>query len=298
MEFWDHLDELRGRLWRVIIYLLIATCVGFSISDHVYTLIITGPLERAGLMKKQPELMTAKEFKQLNRLDDLNLLTVKGLRKALERKTQIAIYLRNKIEAMESGVNIITDTPISGLVFRLETGLVVGLILAFPLILIEIWGFVVPALTPTEKHYMRLIFPTTFVLFVSGVAFAYLVAPTMIAFLVGFNPKGVIALWPVQKHVSFLLKLFLGVGIAFQMPLVIVFLGAIELVSHQMLKNVRRHAFVMVFVIAAIVTPTWDPVNLTICALPLYLLYEIGLIAVWFMERARRKNEVNESMSQ
>lgn len=172
---------------------------------------------------------------------------------------------------------------------NVEVSLLAGLIVAAPFILYQIWAFVVPALTPTEKRYALKVIPFSILLFAAGVAFGFYALPVAVKFLVSFVPDQAERLLDFKLYFGFLLKICLGLGLCFQLPLVMLFLAAIGLVSPSFLTSHWRHAIVVMFVIAAVITPTWDPVNMSIVAAPLVALYFISIVLVKWMVRKRER---------
>lgn len=172
---------------------------------------------------------------------------------------------------------------------NVEVALLAGLIIAAPFILYQVWAFVVPALTPTEKRYALRIIPFSILLFAGGVAFGFYALPVAVKFLVGFVPDQAERLLDFKLYFGFLLKICLGLGLCFQLPLVMLFLAAIGLVSSSFLTSHWRHAVVVMFAISALITPTWDPVNMSIVAAPLVALYFLSIVLVKWMVRKRER---------
>ncbi len=172
---------------------------------------------------------------------------------------------------------------------NVEVSLLAGLIVAAPFILYQIWAFVVPALTPTEKRYALKVIPFSILLFAAGVAFGFYALPVAVKFLVGFVPDQAERLLDFKLYFGFLLKICLGLGLCFQLPLVMLFLAAIGLVSPSFLTSHWRHAVVVMFVLSALITPTWDPVNMSIVAAPLVALYFISIVLVKWMGHKRER---------
>ena len=161
----------------------------------------------------------------------------------------------------------------------MKVALVVGLILAMPLIVYQTIMFVAPGLTRQERTYLFILLPWISLSFLAGVAFAYFVfLPPALQFLLGFS--GTIARPQIRvgNYVDFVSSLLFWIGVVFEMPLVIFFLAKIGVVTPELLVRYRRPAWVIGFVVAAVITPTFDPVNQTIVAVPIILLYEAGIL--------------------
>lgn len=182
--------------------------------------------------------------------------------------------------------------PLGGFMIAIQVALVAGIILAAPLVLYEIWAFIEPALEEHERKYAIVILPFSVLLFLGGVAFCYHVSPRAFAFLFSIDQTlGVQIERTLQPYLWFILRLMLGFGLAFELPLVLMFLGVIGLVNSRQLLAWWRYALVLIFVFAAIVTPTVDPVNMTILAAPMMGLYMVSILLVRFVQRKKERAE-------
>ena len=171
-----------------------------------------------------------------------------------------------------------------------------GLVLAMPVILYQIIRFVAPGLSGSERRYLFLFIPGALLAFAGGVAFAYFVmSPRAIPFLVEFGGGVAEANISISNYVDVLLRLHVMMGLAFQTPVVMYLLGQLGIVSAARFSRFRRYWIVVAFVIGAIITPTFDPVNQTLVALPLMALYELGIGLAWLAGRSRRKAAALES---
>lgn len=164
----------------------------------------------------------------------------------------------------------------------LKVSLFVGFLAALPVILYEIWQFVAPGLLPNERGYLFpfLIFAT--VLFFAGMAFCYLFAlPFALDFLIDYGRRsGITPQISVSMYIDFNLKFLLGFGLVFELPLVMLFLSRMGLLTPAFFTQNRKYAVLLAFLIAAILTPTPDIFNQCIMAIPLIVLYEVGIIIV------------------
>ena len=165
-----------------------------------------------------------------------------------------------------------------------------GFLLATPFILFFIGQFVGPALTPKEKRAVLPLCFSAFVLFMIGAAFGFfLLMPSTVRFAIDLNNAFNLAFrWTAGSYYSTLSWLVLGVGASFEFPLVVVLLVWLGLMTTDSLRKYRRHAIVVIFIVAAIVTPTPDPITQSIFALPLYLLYEIAILVSARIEKRKR----------
>lgn len=163
-----------------------------------------------------------------------------------------------------------------------------GLILALPVILYQLGKFVLPGLYPKERRVLLPFFAVSVILLAAGMVGGYLLMPKTLAVLTSFGSDSFTDLFSPRDYISFFIKMLLAVGIAAELPLVLVFLQLVGVVSTDTLRRNRRIAIVAVVILAAIVTPTGDPFTLGILAVPMYLFYEIALIIGGRMTKRRQ----------
>ena len=187
-------------------------------------------------------------------------------------------------------IDLGTTTIMEGFNVVIQMCVLGGLVMSAPFLLFFIGQFVAPALTEKEMKAVLPLCGSALVLFLIGASFSFFfLVPSTIRVAVEINDMFHYQLrWTPGSYYSLLTWLVLGVGASFEFPLVIVLLVWIGLVTTAFLKKYRRHAFVLVFIIAAIVTPTPDPFTQTIFAIPLYILYEIAILASTRVEKRRR----------
>lgn len=161
----------------------------------------------------------------------------------------------------------------------MKVSLVCGIALAMPFIVYQIGRFVLPGLTTKEKRYLIFLVPGATICFLAGVAFAYFVMiPTAIPFLQGFMADIIEQKWAIGDYLSFITSLLLWIGVAFEEPLFVFFLAKLGVLNARTLSKNRKYAIIVIAVVAAVITPTVDPVNMALVMLPLILLYELGII--------------------
>ena len=184
-------------------------------------------------------------------------------------------------------LQIINTVPYGQITFYMLVILVGGVILASPWLIYQMWKFVQPGLYPKERRYIsRIVFFTT-LCFLSGIAFAYfLMLPYMLQFFATFGTTNIQNLVSVNEYMSFVLQLVLLSGLIFELPMVAYFLARLGILTPAFMKKYRRHAIVVIMIIAAAVTPTTDPVTMTVFAVPMLALYEIS---IWVAKMAVRK---------
>ena len=182
-----------------------------------------------------------------------------------------------------------TTSPMAVFSVIIDICLIGGVVLALPFWLFFLGQFVAPALTNRE---MRVIVPTglsAFALFIAGAAFGYyFLTPSSLRVSLELNAAmGYNVMWTADKYYSLLMWLVLGMGAAFEFPLLVVLAVYMDLVQVATLRQYRRHAIVVIFIIAAVVTPTTDPLNMSLFALPLYLLYEAAILVAAMIGKRR-----------
>ena len=220
MGVWDHVKELRGRLFFALIALVVTTLGSFMFAQYAIEILA---------------------------------VPIGGLQNVVS------------IEVTEN----------VGVFFRVS--LLSGFILALPIILYQLLAYITPGLYPNEKRMLLLSIPIATLLFIGGVAFSYFVMlPTAIPFLVSI--LGVQTLPRLSNYINFVTNLMFWIGIAFETPLVVFALAKFHIVTAQALLKQWRFAIVIIAVIAAIVTPTPDPVNMGLLMAPLFVLYLLSVL--------------------
>jgi len=169
--------------------------------------------------------------------------------------------------------------PTEMFVTYFKVALIGGAALSMPVIVYQLIRFVVPGLRPNEKKYLFFVLPGATLLFILGIVFGYLVLlPFALRYLLTFGGDIASAFISIGEYVSFVVTLLLWMGVAFELPMIIVFLAKLRIVNHKQLRGYWKYALIGSFLIAAIITPTPDPFNQTLVAVPLYLLYEVGVL--------------------
>ena len=247
LGFWDHLEELRWRLLRMIVYIIVAAALSWIFREAL--------LE---IMRYPAEL---------------------GAEMAGEEDFSFRIF-----------------EVAGGFILMIQIALVSGVILAAPAAIVEMWLFVEPALEPHERKWVILVIPLAILLFLSGVAVCYLIAPRAFEFFLRFNRSmGVEVELTLPPYIFFLMRMLLVFGISFQLPLVLSFLSAVGIVTQQGLLNYWRHAVLVLFIFGALATPA-DPATMILLAVPLVVLYmlSVWLAGLFEKRRARRDAEASE----
>lgn len=169
-------------------------------------------------------------------------------------------------------------SPSEALIADIKIAGLAGLLVSSPFILYQAWKFISAGLRPEEKKYVRIFCPFSFVLFMAGFFFGYIViVPISIKFLLGFATDFLAPMITVEKYVSFVFSLSFSFAFIFQLPIVILFLTKVGVLTPPSLIKRRREAVVLIFILAAIITPP-DVITQVLMAVPLVLLYEISII--------------------
>ncbi|MBI3532432.1 MAG: twin-arginine translocase subunit TatC [Curvibacter sp. PD_MW3] len=180
---------------------------------------------------------------------------------------------------LPKGATLIATSVISPFMVPLKIMLMAAFLVALPVILYQAWAFVAPGLYTHEKKLVLPLVISSSILFFIGVAFCYFfVFGQVFAFIQGFAPKSITAAPDIEAYLSFVMTMFLAFGLAFEVPIVVIVLARMGIVSVQKLKEFRGYFVVLAFIIAAIVTPP-DVVSQLALAIPMVLLYELGLWA-------------------
>lgn len=178
--------------------------------------------------------------------------------------------------------HLIFTAPAEAFSATMMVGAVMALIVASPYIVYQIWAFVGSALKPSEKKFVLIFAPLSLLFFLSGGAFAYFITvPMAYKFLMSFSSEYLIPMVSVKNYLGFLGHMIVAFGVAFELPLILAFLAKIGIASPEYLRQMRRHAVIIILVVAALLTPP-DVVSMLILAVPLMILYEVGIIFVKF----------------
>lgn len=202
------------------------------------------------------------------------------------------------MESLPRGASMIATNVVAPFLTPVKLAIVAGLFVAMPYVLYQVWAFVAPGLYRREKHFAVPLLLSSIVLFYGGVAFAYYVVfPIIFAFFVSTGPQGVLMMTDINSYMDFVLTLFFAFGIAFEIPIATVLLVLTGLVRVETLNKNRGYVLIGIFVIAAFLTPP-DAISQCIMAVPMYLLYEFGIVMSRLMLKARRQREAEEAAAE
>ncbi len=245
-SFWDHLDELRTYLIRMIIVVLVGAIVAFALKTEVFSIV---------LAPSKADFITYRLFSKFGELADFNLQLINT-----QLTSQFAVHI--------------------------QVSIIIGMVCVSPYILYSIFAFVSPALYENERKYAKLLVVAGYIMFMMGVALCYfIIFPLTIRFLGDYQVSDEVSnIITLSSYIDTLTMLTLMLGIVFELPILCVILGKMGILTAEFMKEYRRHAIVIILVVAAIITPTTDVMTLMLVSLPIYLLYEVSILAVKGME--------------
>ena len=195
------------------------------------------------------------------------------------------------LASLPKGGQMIATDVIGPFLVPLKVTLLVGFVTVLPYVLHEAWAFIAPGLYAHEKRLVLPLVVASFMLFLVGMSFAYfLVFPVVFKFMASIAPEGVAWMTDIDKYFSFVLTSFVAFGVTFEVPVVVIVLVRTGLVSIQKLKEARPYVIVGAFVVGAVFTPP-DVLSQVMLAVPLWVLYEIGIVISRFMLRPAAPSE-------
>jgi sec-independent protein translocase protein TatC len=176
---------------------------------------------------------------------------------------------------------------LDGMLVKIKVVVFLGLLVALPVVLYQLWAFVAPGLTAKEKRYSVPFVLTSFLLFLLGAVVAYVMLPKGLGFLLGFAGEGVVPLLTFDRYIGFVILLAVAFGISFLFPIFLVFLELVGVLSPDRLAKDRRYWLLGISIFAAVITPSSDPYTMLAMMIPMYLFYEASIIIGRFLRRSR-----------
>lgn len=256
MTFGGHLEVLRRMLFRIIAVVMVLAVAIFCFKDKTFELLLAP--------------------------SQWDFVTYRYIEKFLHR-------LGSDFTFSEYHINLIATELSSQFMTHVTTALYLGLLGASPYVFIELFRFVTPALYENEKKYSVQVAVTMYLLFILGVLMSYFILfPISFRFLGTYSVSNIVeSNITLKSYIATFTTLTLVMGLVFQLPVIAFFLGKLEVVSSEMLKLYRKYAFLVIMVIAAIITPP-DLMTLVLVTIPLYLLYEVSILVLKRMERQKQ----------
>ncbi|EIJ46471.1 Sec-independent protein translocase [Herbaspirillum sp. GW103] len=201
------------------------------------------------------------------------------------------------IHALPAGSRMIATGVITPFLIPIKVTMLVAVLISLPWVLYQLWAFVAPGLYAHEKRLIAPLVISSSLLFVMGVAFCYFfVFGVVFPFINNFAPKSVSVAPDIDSYVDFVLTMFVAFGVTFEVPVIVIVLVRMGLVQLSKLKQIRPYVIVAAFIVAAVVTPP-DVMSQLMLAVPLILLYEVGLLVAPIFERATRAPDAEPSSS-
>lgn len=261
MSFLDHLEQLRWHLLRSVSAILVFMVLAFLSKKFVFGIVILGP--------SKVDFITYRTLCRISEALSIPALCIQELPFIIQSRQMTGQFS-----------------------MHITSSLVVGLIAAFPYVFWEVWRFIAPGLYDKERNAARGAVFFVSLLFFLGAAFGYyILAPLSINFLSNYQLDPSIANeFDITSYISTLSMLVLASAVMFQLPVVIYFLSRAGLVTSGMLKTYRRHAIVGILVLSALITPP-DVISQLLIAMPILVLYEIGIFIAKRLERQKREDE-------
>ncbi len=214
----------------------------------------------------------------------------------IEKEWVFGIIKRPLLNMEGVNTDLVTFSPTEPFMTVLKVSIYAGMLLALPIVLWQIWAFIMPALYERErKSVVPYVFFTT-ALFVGGVAFAYYaVLPVGLSFLIGYGGDIFLQQLRASEYIGFVSMFLLAFGAVFEMPAVMLLLTSAEIIDHHTLRRVRKYAIVAIAVAAMVLTPSQDPVSMLLMMGPLAALYEIGILMSRVSGRKRAKRRAADA---
>ncbi|MDQ3118536.1 MAG: twin-arginine translocase subunit TatC [Verrucomicrobiota bacterium] len=248
--------------------------------------------------REVPESETAKPF--LEHLEDLRWTVVKmsitlfvAMILCFLFRAQLTHLMQRPLSQLDTRLQTLQSLGITdSMTISFNLAFYAGIVLSFPLLLFFVAEFVLPALTAVEKRLLLPAIAVSFALFLVGVVACYvwLLPKTILFFFNDAASLGWVPAWTVREYYSFVTRFTIGFGLAFELPVVVLALVRFGLVTYELMARTRPYAVVLIFVLAAIITPTPDILTLIAMGAPMYFLYESCIWIAWFMQRRSAKS--------
>jgi sec-independent protein translocase protein TatC len=294
LSFVEHLEELRRRIIYVIIFFLAAFCVSFFFAPHIVSILIA-PLKVA-TSSDQATLSLSVRPDGVVVIDNAES-TSSPLNQPKTTTHPIVpsfVQLRNGANVFlipsggKSNQNLFFLSPVEPFFLLVKASLLLALPLTAIVAIHQLWLFIAPGLLPRERRIVKPILLASLILFPLGASFAYAVSHVMLRILLSFSEAipGLQANIVASSYLSFILTLMLGFGLVFEFPLLLILLSRLGLIDSAFLIQRRKYAILVIAVLAAVLTPSPDALNMILMMLPLIVLYELSIWAIRIIEKA------------
>lgn len=207
-------------------------------------------------------------------------------------KDYIFAVLLHPLHQIKPGMKLATLGVTEPFMSVLKVSIYAGVIISLPVILYHFWAFILPGMYENEKRSVIPYMASTTVLFLAGVAFAYfIVLPVGLRFMVGYSTDIFTQLLQADRYITFVTMFMLAFGVVFELPLLMMLLGWAGIVSHVRMRKIRKYAILVEAIIAAVFTPSQDPLSMTLMLIPLIVLYELGIWLTMIATKRRAKRQ-------
>lgn len=269
MSFWGHIDALRGHLFRSVLVVLTLAVVVFFYPEILFDKIIFGPL--------RSDFLTYRAFCKLGHWLQSNNLFKDGDQLCFGHYTF-------KLQSLG-----LSDQFTSQMWIAIISGLILGL----PYVLWEVWRFIKPALKEKERRASTSFIFFATVLFLIGVLFSYyIIVPLMVNFLGNYKVSEMVENnFTMDSYIDTVTTLSLATGIVFELPIIVFFLTKFGIMTPQFMRKYRKHAVVVILIVAGVITPSPDITSQLLVAFPLYLLYEASIFVSMYEMKRKSKEE-------
>jgi len=265
MSFFEHLEALRWHLIRASLAIVVFACVAFAYYNEIFANVIMAPAHT--------------DFWAYRMMCDMGDLF----------QRLIPAWFNAKDFCVESIKVKLINTEMAGqFTLKINSSLMIGIVLGIPYLFWELWRFIKPALHEKErKAASGFVFYAT-LLFLTGVMFGYfIITPLSIRFLAGYTVSDTIEnLFSIDSYISSVATLTLATGVVFQLPIVVYIVASLGFLTPKLMRSSRRYAIVIILIIAAVVTPTPDALTMTVVAIPLFVLFELRYSRRWCCRKA------------
>ena len=208
---------------------------------------------------------------------------------------QIPIDHRGNFGGPNGGCALPFFGPLDGFVLRFKVAGIAGLVLSSPFWLYQLWAFITPGLRRNERRWTVLFVFSSTILFAAGAVLSYFTLGKALTLLVNISGPGTIAVIEITRYIGFVMTMLFVFGVSFELPLLVVMLNQVGIVSAQRLLRWQRLAIFLIFVFAAVATPSQDPISMCMLAIPMCLLFEVAILIAWLHDRRKARREADES---
>ncbi len=267
MSFWGHIDALRGHITRMVIVVLVVSVILFCYPEFLFDKVVFGPL--------RSDFITYRAFCKLGHwLQSIGVLT--------DGNDLCFGHYAFKLQSLG-----LSDQFTS----QMWIAFIGGVILGSPYVLWELWRFIKPALKDKEKKASTAFIVSATFLFVTGILFSYyIIVPLMINFLGNYQVSNLVENnFTMDSYISTVTTLTISAGLVFELPILVYFLTLFGLLTPQFMRKYRKHAVVVILIVAGVITPSPDVTSQMLVAFPLYFLYEASIFVSHFVIKRKAK---------